>query len=68
MNPMWKVYKSKVLKTINPEYEEDTAEEVHHFQLSPSLLLSLIDMCVLKCQKGDVVVGIEVRKSPGCVS
>ncbi|XP_026228020.1 uncharacterized protein C1orf232 [Anabas testudineus] len=28
MNPMWKVYKSKVLKTINPEYEEDTAEEV----------------------------------------
>ncbi|XP_006791775.1 uncharacterized protein C1orf232 [Neolamprologus brichardi] len=28
MNPVWKVYKSKVLKTINPEYEEDTAEEV----------------------------------------
>ncbi|KAI3361264.1 hypothetical protein L3Q82_013442 [Scortum barcoo] len=28
MNPMWKVYKSKVLKTLNPEYEEDTAEEV----------------------------------------
>ncbi|KAF3692207.1 putative protein C1orf232 [Channa argus] len=27
MNPMWKVYKSKVLKTINPEYEEETAEE-----------------------------------------
>nr|XP_046256627.1 uncharacterized protein C1orf232 [Scatophagus argus] len=28
MNPMWKVYKSKVLKTLNPEYEEDTSEEV----------------------------------------
>ncbi|KAM4600325.1 uncharacterized protein C1orf232 [Polymixia lowei] len=28
MNPMWKVYKSKVLKTLNPEQEEDTAEEV----------------------------------------
>ncbi|XP_035528147.1 uncharacterized protein C1orf232 [Morone saxatilis] len=28
MNPMWKVYKSKVLKTLNPEYEEDNAEEV----------------------------------------
>lgn len=30
MNPMWKVYKSKVLKTLNPEYEEDNAEEVHN--------------------------------------
>ncbi|XP_033496253.1 uncharacterized protein LOC117265716 [Epinephelus lanceolatus] len=28
MNPMWKLYKSKVMKTLNPEYEEDTAEEV----------------------------------------
>ncbi|XP_026173534.1 uncharacterized protein C1orf232 [Mastacembelus armatus] len=28
MNPMWKTYKSKVLKTLNPEYEEETAEEV----------------------------------------
>ncbi|XP_029360926.1 uncharacterized protein C1orf232 isoform X1 [Echeneis naucrates] len=28
MNPVWKVYKSKVLKTFNPEYEEDAAEEV----------------------------------------
>ncbi|KAM8846464.1 uncharacterized protein C1orf232 [Synchiropus picturatus] len=28
MNPMWKVYKSKVMKTLNPEYEEDTVEEV----------------------------------------
>ncbi|KAF7226805.1 uncharacterized protein C1orf232 isoform X1 [Nothobranchius furzeri] len=27
MNPMWKVYKSKVMKTINPEYEDDAAEE-----------------------------------------
>ncbi|XP_068995000.1 uncharacterized protein C1orf232 [Embiotoca jacksoni] len=25
---MWKVYRSKVMKTLNPEYEEDTAEEV----------------------------------------
>ncbi|XP_038132350.1 uncharacterized protein C1orf232 [Cyprinodon tularosa] len=28
MNPMWKIYKSKVMKTLDPEYEEDTAEEV----------------------------------------
>ncbi|XP_021178486.2 LOW QUALITY PROTEIN: uncharacterized protein C1orf232 [Fundulus heteroclitus] len=28
MNPMWKTYKSKVMKTLNPEYDEDTAEEV----------------------------------------
>lgn len=48
MNPMWKVYKSKVLKTLNPEYEEDTAEEVHNLQLSPSLFLSLIHISVRK--------------------
>ncbi|KAK9961517.1 hypothetical protein ABG768_009301 [Culter alburnus] len=28
MNPMWKVYKSKVLKTLNPDMEEDPVEEV----------------------------------------
>ncbi|KAM6910204.1 uncharacterized protein C1orf232 [Xenentodon cancila] len=28
MNPVWKIYKSKVMKTLNPEYEEDTGEEV----------------------------------------
>ncbi|KTF88663.1 hypothetical protein cypCar_00039295 [Cyprinus carpio] len=28
MNPLWKVYKSKVMKTLNPEMEEDTVEEV----------------------------------------
>lgn len=34
MNPMWKSYRSKVLKTLNPEYEEDTTEEVRlHFEL-----------------------------------
>ncbi|XP_064155182.1 uncharacterized protein C1orf232 [Anguilla rostrata] len=27
MNPLWKVYKSKVMKTINPEGEEDAATE-----------------------------------------
>ena len=32
---MWKVYKSKVLKTLNPEYEEDTAEEVHFSIFAP---------------------------------
>lgn len=32
MNPMWKVYKSKVMKTLNPEYEEDAAEEVRDLQ------------------------------------
>ncbi|KAI2654867.1 hypothetical protein H4Q32_017142 [Labeo rohita] len=28
MNPLWKVYKSKVMKTLNPEMEEETVEEV----------------------------------------
>ncbi|XP_055067700.2 uncharacterized protein C1orf232 [Misgurnus anguillicaudatus] len=28
MNPMWKVYKSKVMKTLNPDMEEDPVEEV----------------------------------------
>ncbi|XP_061920058.1 uncharacterized protein C1orf232 [Entelurus aequoreus] len=28
MNPLWRVYKSKVLKTLNPEYVEETADEV----------------------------------------
>uniref|UniRef100_A0A3P9H5D7 Testis development related protein n=1 Tax=Oryzias latipes TaxID=8090 RepID=A0A3P9H5D7_ORYLA len=28
MNPVWKIYKSKVMKTLNPEYEEEMAEEV----------------------------------------
>ncbi|XP_029959285.1 uncharacterized protein C1orf232 [Salarias fasciatus] len=28
MNPMWKVYRSKVMKTLNPEYEEDAVDEV----------------------------------------
>lgn len=29
MNPLWKVYKSKVMKTLNPEMEEETVEEVN---------------------------------------
>ncbi|KAK7158324.1 hypothetical protein R3I93_009514 [Phoxinus phoxinus] len=28
MNPMWKVYKSKVMKTINPDMDEEPVEEV----------------------------------------
>ncbi|XP_027009649.2 uncharacterized protein C1orf232 [Tachysurus fulvidraco] len=28
MNPLWKVYKSKVMKTLNPDTEEEPAEEV----------------------------------------
>ncbi|XP_034030010.1 uncharacterized protein C1orf232 [Thalassophryne amazonica] len=28
MNPVWKVYKNKVLKTINPDYEEEAVDEV----------------------------------------
>lgn len=43
MNPLWKLYKSKVLKSLNSEYEEDTAEEVHNwsfaFYLCPAALL-----------------------------
>ncbi|XP_028837129.1 uncharacterized protein C1orf232 [Denticeps clupeoides] len=27
MTPLWKVYKSKVMKTLNPDMEEDAAEE-----------------------------------------
>ncbi|KAG9337157.1 hypothetical protein JZ751_029748, partial [Albula glossodonta] len=27
MNPLWKVYKSKVMKTLNPELEEDPVTE-----------------------------------------
>lgn len=42
MNPLWKVYKNKVLKTLNPEYEEDTAEEVQNPQSSPYLFISQI--------------------------
>lgn len=59
MNPMWKVYKSKVLKTINPEYEEGTPEEV---TLTPSYCFIYESV-----RNVDVVVGIEVRKSPGFV-
>ncbi len=29
MNPLWKVYKSKVLQTLNPDMEEDMVEEVN---------------------------------------
>lgn len=29
MNPMWKVYKSKVMKTLNPDMDEEPVEEVH---------------------------------------
>lgn len=28
MNPLWKVYKSKVMKTLNPDGEEEPVEEV----------------------------------------
>ncbi|XP_051999705.1 uncharacterized protein C1orf232-like [Xyrauchen texanus] len=28
MNPLWKVYKSKVMKTLNPDMEEEPVEEV----------------------------------------
>ncbi|KAM8868901.1 uncharacterized protein AB9W97_016508 [Spinachia spinachia] len=34
MNPVWKVYKSKVLKSINPQYEEGTSEEVRTLRRS----------------------------------
>lgn len=29
MNPLWNVYKSKVMKTLNPDMEEDAVEEVN---------------------------------------
>lgn len=32
MNPLWKIYKSKVLKTFNPDYEEDMAEQVENLK------------------------------------
>ncbi|XP_072317007.1 uncharacterized protein C1orf232 [Eucyclogobius newberryi] len=37
MNPLWKSYRNKVLKTINPEYEEDTAEEVSEVEMENDL-------------------------------
>lgn len=50
MNPIWKVYKSKVLKTLNPDLEEYAEEEVEnkklifHLQISPTDVL----LCDLK--------------------
>ncbi|CAL8248986.1 unnamed protein product [Lota lota] len=32
MNPLWKVYKSKVLKTLNPEQDEDVVLQVQEVQ------------------------------------
>ncbi|KAK7887057.1 hypothetical protein WMY93_026678 [Mugilogobius chulae] len=37
MNPLWKSYRSKVLKTINPEYEDDTTEEVSEVEMENDL-------------------------------
>lgn len=39
---MWRVYKSKVMKTLNPEYEEDMAEEVQKYNI-------LLSSCVHQC-------------------
>ncbi|XP_030606797.1 uncharacterized protein C1orf232 [Archocentrus centrarchus] len=56
MNPMWKVYKSKVLKTLNPEYEEDTAEEVTEAEN---------DMCPVQEAEGPNAVSQLARKMQG---
>lgn len=56
-----------MLKTLNPEYEEDTAEEVQNLHLSPFLFLSLIHIHMATYMKVDMIVGTEVRKSPGFV-
>ncbi|XP_077577619.1 uncharacterized protein C1orf232 [Stigmatopora nigra] len=32
MNPTWRLYKSKVMKTLNPEYEDDLADEVREVE------------------------------------
>ncbi|XP_028971568.1 uncharacterized protein C1orf232 [Esox lucius] len=36
MNPVWKVYKSKVLKTLNPDLEEDSAGQVNDAEMDMS--------------------------------
>ncbi|KAM9512491.1 uncharacterized protein C1orf232 isoform 1-T1 [Salvelinus alpinus] len=36
MNPIWKVYKSKVLKTLNPDLQEYTEEEVNNAEIDMS--------------------------------
>ncbi|XP_041731228.2 uncharacterized protein C1orf232 [Coregonus clupeaformis] len=36
MNPIWKVYKSKVMKTLNPDLEEYTEEEVNNAEIDMS--------------------------------
>ncbi|XP_067094247.1 uncharacterized protein C1orf232 [Osmerus mordax] len=35
MHPMWKVYRSKVMQTLNPDLEDDAAEEVQEAEVSP---------------------------------
>lgn len=55
MNPVWKIYKSKVMKTLNPEYEEEMAEEVSTF-------LHLWHLIIL-CDEVTVVVGAKLKKS-----
>ncbi|XP_077454262.1 uncharacterized protein C1orf232 [Stigmatopora argus] len=32
MNPTWRLYKSKVMKTLNPEYVDDSADEVREME------------------------------------
>ncbi|XP_023141248.1 uncharacterized protein C1orf232 [Amphiprion ocellaris] len=56
MNPMWKVYKSKVMKTLNPEYEEDTAEEVTEVEN---------DMSPVQEDEGPTAVSQLARKMQG---
>ncbi|KAJ7985310.1 hypothetical protein DPEC_G00350750 [Dallia pectoralis] len=36
MNPVWKVYKSKVLKTLNPDLEEDSTGQVSEAEMDMS--------------------------------
>lgn len=44
MNPLWKVYKSKVMKTLNPDAEKEPAEEVI-LEITVMNLLKVLDHC-----------------------
>jgi hypothetical protein len=57
MNPIWKVYKSKVLKTLNPDLEEYTEEEVENIKS-----VSFICRCLIAvASHGDRSVGLLIH-------
>lgn len=64
---MWKVYKSKVMKTLNPEYEEDAAEEVLNLH-DTSYLFAILIQKVRIVMKVEVVLATEARDGRFCLA